>query len=420
MMLGYCGCEALRSDMLFSSIPVVNTERCVILGPKSDITSDEIRNKFPDHSYHCIDSRIPIGQSDSVPQDSLAYCNQSTYDYYQAKYPNCFKDNHIVYPDNQGTYDFVIDNTVDSDIFLMNEKNNESDYFRSELNYADWVMKENYSLVFINEDTFKKEYNLDSLPISLKDDTFYVFNPELVSNHIEKYDVPSFSSDNDYEPDFNKLFGSAMRAEYVNFGFEVKSGLYSDTVLISNNTARKLESEYDKHDTVILETKGRRLRLAYFLSSHLYTIVNPIFEMKSQIDDMNDKSAERHPVSKYNSYVSSVALPTSQFTYGMFYYLMFVLIVLCEIGFFAYTLYQNRENIRVLSSLGMTKSGIFFLLMLPFFVTFFLSSIIGGMLSLVGVSFRFFSFFYGSLYTIFSLLLVMLAGYLILSWRLKK
>lgn len=398
LCFGYVGCEATEPDTFLKAFSAIKNEAYIILNDKSDLTSKEIISRFPNNAYECIFSDVPLARSSAMPEDGKVHCNQDTYNYYNSEKHKYILNGKFVL-EHLANYDIVIDDSVPDRIFITNMPLSEK-YFMKEMKYTNWNDKVKQNLTFFNETGFKSFYKLDSLPFELQDNVFYVFNKELVSDHITEYTTPTFIDRNSYEPDFNELFGDKMSANYLSLNKEISP--YA--VLMSNDMAQVLQNKCNEHTNVIISTAGIRFSLAAFLANHRYTM--NIFSDKSQ------------QIIKYNNLISAITDSRGAFTYGIFVYFMLVMIPLAEIALFYYTCFLNRNNIRSLYSLGMSGWEIYLMLLLPFFISFMLGTILGGILSLFGTSFQFISFGLGSLYTLALMALIFAGTYLI--WARRK
>lgn len=404
LCFGYVGCEASNPDVFFKAYSAIGNNPYILLSGKSDMTSEEIIQCFPDNAYEAIYSDFPLVKSKDVPNDDKVYCNQKTYNYWLNEWHHRIKDNTLTLNASE-KYEIGIDDTIKNDVFLLNSSSDSGLvlYSPENVSWNSFSFEGSFvsSLSFYNESAFKKFYKLDALPFELEDDIFYVFNEELVSDHITEYTTPTFIDRNSYEPDFNELFGTRMRAKYVS----VNDNVSPYDVLMSDNTAKILKDEYKKHEKVLVCSNGTKFKLSRFVSFHRYTIQSVI-----------DKSVDE--MSKYNNLILAITNSTTTFTYGIFVYFILVIIPLAEIALFFYTYFLNRNNIRSLYSLGMSKWSLYFMLILPFLISFMLGTIFGGILSLVAVSFQFLSFGFGILYTLALQAMIFVGTYLI--WARRK
>lgn len=129
---------------------------------------------------------------------------------------------------------------------------------------------------------------------------------------------------------------------------------------------------YQNHFVILLETKNNRFRIASYLYSKRIHIQLP--------DRSKNQSLKNYGVLINNNY-------TGNLTYSILYFFFYLIILFLTLILYSFQLRKHRHNYLILSSYGAEEKSIFLLSLLPPLLILSLSSLIGGILSLIQFSY---------------------------------
>lgn len=405
----YTSSFAIKNDSIVYLNNIFNDEGFVVVDPQNDVTSSYLLKKFKGNSYLFYSgSTYPIAVIETDEDDEdIVYCTSKTFKKFSLKDKRMLK-NKLYYSELDGNlfYKIEIDDNLKDGIFFKKEKkkNNFSNILFFQFNFPFYdsdsltkdELKDKYSQIFFCSEShyrLKKDLNF-----KLEDDVFYVNKKDLVSSeHVTSFSKPGYTSRNAaFEPDFNEIFKDGVDTVLL----EENTNAFYPTVVVSDNTAKKISNVYKERDSIIFVKSANSFNVVWYLFIKNYPIKGLNF------------SDNREQVEKYNEYVYANADYIGNFTYSLLLYFFLAFSLFLELTIYYQIIRNNRHNFYLLYSLGLNKKGIFIISILPIFISILLSSLIGGLLSLTQTKMMT-SFIFGTfLFMIFLICFVSLSIFL--------
>lgn len=200
----------------------------------------------------------------------------------------------------------------------------------------------------------------------LEDDTFYVNNKKLISSKmVTKFMTPFYNSKNDpYELDLNIIFPNGVKVKALD---KLDDKVLRPTIVISDNTAKKLES--NDHESLILIKGKDYVKNTFYLYNNNYTISNcNYFNSFDYLD--------KYTSFAYNKNNKSIL------TYSIMLYFFFTFNLFLEFIIYYYIVSKNQHNFHLLRTYGMSKRKIFLHSIIPLIISLMIASLVGGLITL--------------------------------------
>lgn len=327
--------------------------------------SESILSKFESSAY--IQKDIGLYYSNKVENDGKIHCNSYSYSYYQGLRENQKYDMN---------YEFIIDDTIkDNHLFIYDKDNGVNSDNRKVLNFNDrnywkvdktsgysYFKNHNYSFQWYMTLDIYNKMNKTTLDFTLDDDTFYISNLDFIVKQKTNFDyVPSMYTNDDEEYDFNKIFKDGVYVKY-------EQNIYSDTILVSNNTYDKLKQCIINYHTILVVLSQNKTSKLKYINNHSLKVTLPY---------------SSQAINKYNSYLLTKCYKPGFYSYSIFIYIMPILLLVLETIITTSIKKLQSKNDYILRAFGISKLKLWLMDLIPTIITLGFSLLLGYCLALL-------------------------------------